>query len=383
MPSFDIIKRAAPSETFRVKSVMGSYDMTTNHTEEHFVGSIDLPDKWNIGLIVGRSGTGKTTIARELFGENIISGYEYTHESILDDMPEKASVSEISQALTSVGFASPPSWLKPYSVLSNGEKMRCDLARAILEKRELFVFDEFTSVVDRNVAKVGSLAMQKAIRRGGQKFIAVSCHSDIQEWLMPDWVFNTDTMTFTLCDLAEQKKNRPAIKLDIYETKRKREYWDMFRKYHYLNHELNIAARVFVAFANGQLAGFCAVLPQPHPIRKNIWRAHRTVVFPDYQGIGIASAMQRLIGESYLQNGITLCSVTSNRAMISSMQKSPLWKCTSIGRKKPHHGIQVFSQSCNRITATFEYIGNFAPQTMRASKLSHGARTRTKSKGNK
>ena len=167
MPHFDIVKQSTPSESFRVKSVMGTYDMTAAHTEEHFVGEITLPQNWNIGLIVGRSGTGKTTIARELFGDCVIDGYAYTHESILDDMPEGASVTDICMALTSVGFASPPSWLKPYAVLSSGEKMRCDLARAILEKREMFVFDEFTSVVDRNVAKIGSLAMQKAIRRGG------------------------------------------------------------------------------------------------------------------------------------------------------------------------------------------------------------------------
>lgn len=169
MPSFDIIRQASPSETFRIKSIMGTYDLTAAHTEEHFVGEIPLPEKWNIGLIVGRSGTGKSTIARELFGDNIINGYEYTHESVLDDMPAGASVQEICMTLNSVGFASPPSWLKPYAVLSNGEKMRCDLARAILEKRDLFVFDEFTSVVDRNIAKIGSLAMQKAIRRGGAK----------------------------------------------------------------------------------------------------------------------------------------------------------------------------------------------------------------------
>lgn len=213
MPRFDIIRRAAPAETFRVRSVMGSYDMTQSHTEERFTGEIDLPEQWNIGLIVGRSGTGKTTIARELFGDCIIDAYDYTHESILDDMPASASMQEITLALTSVGFASPPSWLKSYSMLSNGEKMRCDLARAMLEKRPVFVFDEFTSVVDRNVAKVGSLAMQKAIRRNDQKFIAVTCHADVQEWLMPDWIFNTDTMTFELCDLAEQKKIGPQYSL--------------------------------------------------------------------------------------------------------------------------------------------------------------------------
>lgn len=362
MPHFDIIRQAQPSETFRVKSIMASYDMTTNAVKEHFVGDIDLPADWNVGLIVGRSGSGKTTIARELFGDCIVDGYEYTHESILDDMPQSATVQEIATALTSVGFASPPSWLKPYSALSNGEKMRCDLARAILEKRDMFVFDEFTSVVDRTVAQIGSLAIQKAIRRGGQKFIAVSCHDDIEQWLMPDWVFNTDTMTFSTKDREEQKKNRPAIELEIYETKLKREYWEVFRKYHYLNHDLNIAARVFVGFANGKLAGFVAVLPQPHPYRKNVWRTHRTVTLPDFQGVGIASAMRHCIADNLLKNGKTLRSVTSNRAMIASMQKSPLWICTNVDRKLPGNvsdrkKYAVNSRSTNRITASFEYVG--------------------------
>lgn len=363
MPHFDIIKQATPGESFRVKSVMGSYDMTTAHTEEHFSGDIDLPEKWQIGLIVGRSGTGKTTIARELFGDCIITGYDYSHESILDDMPQSASVQEICKALTSVGFASPPSWLKPYSVLSNGEKMRCDLARAILEKKPLFVFDEFTSVVDRNVAKVGSLAMQKAIRRGDGKFIAVTCHADVEPWLMPDWVFNTDTMTFTAKDLAEQKKNRPPLNLVVYETKRKREYWEMFRKYHYLNHSFNTAARTFVCFVNGQLAGFCSVLPQPHPVRKHLWRMHRTVVFPDYQGIGVASAMSALIAEDFKRRGLSVSTVTSNQAMIASMRRSPLWKCVDIGRKMCRSGAKSLpNQSGRRITATFNYIGGLTAE---------------------
>ena len=183
---------------------MGTYDLQDNNVQEHFVGSIDLPDKWQIGLIVGASGTGKTTIARELFPDAYIERFEYTHESFLDDMPEDASVTDITRTLTSVGFASVPSWLKPYSVLSNGEKMRCDLARAILSHDKLFVFDEFTSVVDRNVAKIGSFAMQKAIRKTDKQFIAVTCHYDVEDWLLPDWVFDTDTMSFRLCE--SQKK---------------------------------------------------------------------------------------------------------------------------------------------------------------------------------
>lgn len=196
MPTFDIIKEIKPKQTFRIASVIGRFDLQSNHITERFKGSIDIDSNWQVGLIVGKSGTGKTTIAKQLFPESYITNFEYKSESILDDMPKDCSIEEITNTFNSVGFSSPPSWLKPYQVLSNGEKMRVDLANAILQKNNLFVFDEFTSVVDRQIAKIGSFATQKAIRKTDKKFIAVSCHFDIEEWLMPDWVFNTDTMTF-------------------------------------------------------------------------------------------------------------------------------------------------------------------------------------------
>jgi ABC-type glutathione transport system ATPase component len=74
MPHFDIIRQSDPAKSFRVASVMGTYDLQTEHISERFVGDIDLPEKWNVGLIVGRSGTGKTTIATELFGDKIYRG---------------------------------------------------------------------------------------------------------------------------------------------------------------------------------------------------------------------------------------------------------------------------------------------------------------------
>ena len=40
-------------------------------------------------------------------------------------------IKDITHLLTAVGFSSPPSWIKPYRVLSNGEQFRCDLARAL------------------------------------------------------------------------------------------------------------------------------------------------------------------------------------------------------------------------------------------------------------
>lgn len=196
MQHFSIDKKNKVDKTFRVSKIMADFDVDPKHSNEHFEGDFDLPEKWNVGIIVGKSGTGKTTIAKDMFGEELISGFEYKHKSVIDDMPKNKSVEDISKAFYSVGFGSVPSWLKPYAVLSNGEKMRVDIARSILEK-DFIVFDEFTSVVDREVAKVASMAVSKAIRKQNKKFIAVTCHYDVINYLEPDWVFNTDTMTFS------------------------------------------------------------------------------------------------------------------------------------------------------------------------------------------
>jgi len=214
MPSFDIIKESNPKETFRVSNVLNAFDLDNKKIKEHFKGNIDSDGKeWNIGLIVGGSGTGKSTIAKEVFGDYFVEN-EYNSEAVIDDMPKEKSVKDITKAFTSVGFASPPSWLKPYHVLSNGEKMRVDLANCILKENEIIVFDEFTSVVNREVAKTGSFAISKAVRKLNKKFIAVGCHKDITEWLEPDWIYDTDEQRFFFAqtNTSDQKLNLKYIK---------------------------------------------------------------------------------------------------------------------------------------------------------------------------
>jgi len=197
MPVFNIIKESVVSETFRNNAIINQFEVNCEQIKEHFIGNIDIEDKeWNIGVIVGASGTGKSTISKSVFDKFYVDKFDYSNESTIENMPKNKSINDITKTFNSVGFSTPLSWLKPYNVLSNGEKMRVDLARAILEDRNIVVFDEFTSVVDRTVAKTASFAINKYIKRNNKKFVAVSCHKDVLDWLEPDWIYDTDQQSF-------------------------------------------------------------------------------------------------------------------------------------------------------------------------------------------
>jgi GNAT superfamily N-acetyltransferase len=133
----------------------------------------------------------------------------------------------------------------------------------------------------------------------------------------------------------------------------------MFRKYHYLSENFNYAAKVIVCTANGQLCGFASALPFPHPKRKHTWREHRTVVFPDFQGVGIGGALNSFIAQTFIDEGRCYISTTSNPAMIASRIKNPAWRMTRKGRLSG--GMRTAKLkgtfSTNRITSSFEYVG--------------------------
>ena len=212
MPSSKFVIESKIPSSFRVEKVKGQFDYDASVVRKEFDVNIPIEDMdWNIGLIVGASGSGKTTIAKNVFKQfELFDGFEWTNRTVIDDFADGLSAMEITDALNKVGFSSPPDWLKPFSVLSNGQKMRAELARLILESDKPIIYDEFTSVVDRQVAQIGSAAIQKYIRRENKQFIAVSCHYDIEEWLEPDWLYDANEKQF-----YRRSLRRPEIKVDI------------------------------------------------------------------------------------------------------------------------------------------------------------------------
>lgn len=112
---FDITRSWNKPKSFRVESIISQFTLDEVKLEKQFRGSIDIEGlDWSVGVIVGRSGTGKSTIAKQLFPDSYIRGFEYNEASFLDDLPENLNTSDITKALGSVGFSSPPDWLKSY-----------------------------------------------------------------------------------------------------------------------------------------------------------------------------------------------------------------------------------------------------------------------------
>ncbi len=357
-------------QTPRVMQVCGIFDMPAAATSS-MSWDVELPlheRPWNLGLLVGPSGCGKSTIARRLWPDACPGPQPDwpVSKSILDGFPPTLPIKDLIELLASVGFSSPPAWLRPFRVLSTGQQFRVTLAwlLAAAPPDTLVVCDEFTSVVDRTVARVGSAALARTVRRRGQRFVAVTCHEDVEDWLQPDWVYRPAEERFAWRCL----QRRPAIELSIFRCRR--EAWRAFAAHHYLSHSLARGAVCFLATWQERPVAFSAWLPYVGPGRA-ARREHRTVTLPDYQGVGLGNKLSATIASMWKALGFRAVSTTTHPAMIAARLRSPLW----VMHRRPSLARSVERQrrlrhASTRLTAGFTYCG--PAMSLKEAKALHG-----------
>ncbi len=342
--------------SFRVRQLAGLFDLPIEETSRQTF-SVEVPgdnEPWTIGAIVGPSGSGKSTIARAAFGEALLPPAPWPSDAAVIDGFGERSIKTITQVLAAVGFSSPPAWLRPYHVLSNGERFRCDLARALLADRPLVVCDEFTSVVDRTVAKIGSAAVAKALRQKhvDKRFVAVTCHYDVLAWLAPDWIVDMATGK-----LARGCLRRPPLELAV--VRARHSAWQLFARHHYLSGSLSRGATCYVALWEQQPVAFCAVIGMlGHRGHKRITRL---VTLPDYQGLGIGTRLLEYVCERVRQDGQRVSITTRHPAMVAYLQRTPRWKLAGV-RRSHQPTTQVIRHarvrdSQGHAVISFEYCG--------------------------
>lgn len=313
-PDFDSYRAA------RVKSLFNVEDGSAfEHVADLPIESMD----WKLGLVVGPSGSGKTSIGRHIFSEDRTAAMSWPSDRpLIDAISPGGNFNDVTAALAAVGLGSVPSWLRPYPVLSNGEKFRADLARLICDRPDEVVVDEFTSVVDRQIARIGALAFGKAWRRGPGKAVLLSCHYDIVDWLDPDWIYDTATGEFT----GRYLRRRPSITVEIQQTNWR--WWPYFEPHHYLKLPHMIAATCYVAFVDGEPVAHVAFSTRPGLVEA---RACRLVVMPEWQGAGIGIRFLNTIcaawrrGENRYGRPMPTLFHTSHPGLAAALRRDPLW----------------------------------------------------------
>ena len=375
MSRIDLSLTAPIVRSAKVMQCEGMFDVPERrHCNVEFHFDVPLDEKsWQVGLITGPSGAGKSQVARALFGDDLIEGYEWNADKAIVDGFGAMPVRDVVGALSAVGFASPPGWLKPYRVLSNGERFRVNLARAIVDERPLVAMDEFSSVVDRQVGRIGAHASAKAVRaRPGKRFVAVTCHEDVLDWLQPDWVLEPHIGKFSWRSL----QRRPSVELEIVRCSR--EAWKWFAPHHYLTADLPRGCRCFAGLLDGTLAAFVAVKCFPHPKLRRAWRLSRIVVLPDFQGLGLgAHGLPNAVGAIVRAIGGVCIVQTSHPGLISAWAKSSAWQMTArpniprrLSSSSSSRDMQRTSANAQgRRVASFRYAGKTHPDIEEARRL--------------
>ena len=335
MQNYELTLKSQPSNTFRCQKAANSLDIDVSKKLTHeFKVKADLESPYQLGLIVGASGSGKTTFAKKVFSENCFKTLLDDSRPVIDQFPEQYSYDECAEFLSGIGLTSVPCWIRPAGTLSNGQKTRAECALQMASDNEFIVLDEWTSVVDRAVARVMSHCVQKYARKHNKKIVLLSCHYDVIDYLNPDWIIDCNKQEYIdRRSLWHIFKNPERLKFDIREVSK--ESWKYFSKYHYLSDKLACGVQVFYGLFHGDnqigFQAFSNYTPWQDKSKKMILHSNRTVIHPDYAGFGLGV---KLINETskILCDKYKIMAKFSSVPIYKSFLKYPFWRLIKIDR---------------------------------------------------
>lgn len=326
---YEVLLESPVSNNFRCKLACDSLDIDiSKKSKHHLIIDAKIPEQFNIGIILGSSGSGKTTLAKKIFGENIFKSPLIEGLPIINQLPEHLTYEQCAAILSGIGLNSVPCWVRPVYTLSNGQKARAEAALLMTQENDIIVIDEWTSVVDRNVAKAMSYTLQKYAKKNNKKIILCSCHYDVVEWLEPDWVIDCNKQEFIQRQNADFFfEKREQIEFTIKPISG--QSWKYYSKYHYLSDKLPGGKNyMFGLFLGDNQIGFqCFSNYVPFKKgQKKIFHSNRTVIHPDYQGFGLGIKLINLTSKYMKETyGFRIMAKFSAIPVFKSMIKQKQW----------------------------------------------------------
>lgn len=252
---------------------------------------MDIPDNWNILYITGESGSGKTTIAREIIPNYIPEKIPDTPLFLWLGNGKEEQMKMLS-ILTLVGISDATMFISTYSQLSDSQQARARIALELINNdKDTIVVDEFLSTLDRKTAQAVAFCIQKAVRKLGKNGIFITAHDDLEDFLMPDCVIEGKSFPskFFVRQCEYDTRNNPILKNVTFRYGDKDEYRDLdLGELHYKGKYTGGTKE----FLFGELDGkVIALLVSTYRMHDGGRRISRVVVHPSYRGIGVGAAI--------------------------------------------------------------------------------------------
>lgn len=167
------------------------YDISIEHSAK-IDFDFELDESKLVTVIAGGSGTGKTTLLRKWFNVDDVNFKNDSDKSIFEELMHNDDFEETSKLLFDVGLASVPVWKNNYARLSNGEKLRFEIAYKLKNSDDIFFVDEFTSMLDRQTAKNMSLKLNELLTKYNKRVVLATAHFDVLDWIKVDQLVDTN-----------------------------------------------------------------------------------------------------------------------------------------------------------------------------------------------
>lgn len=290
------------------------------------VSGLDIDvDGRRLILITGPSGTGKSSILKALkerLKERAIDADELNFlgdVALIDSL--SLPFSESLELLSLVGLGEAHLMLRPYAELSEGQRLRARIARAIAEAERdgrTILIDEFCSTLDRLTASIVSYNLRRIVNRRGLAVVVATSIDDIIDDLQPDMLIlpKGGGRWFK----RERKvMSRPISFFDrLYIRRGGISDWRLFAHLHYKSHHTGIVDRIYVLYLDGRPIG---IVVYAYPMmalklrnlvtdnryagsavtagyRKRLLNeevrvVQRIVIDPLFRGLGLAAALLR------------------------------------------------------------------------------------------
>jgi ABC-type ATPase with predicted acetyltransferase domain len=179
--------------TEKVTDCLQAFGITVQRLKNNLIThecSVKLSDG-DICYITGPSGSGKSVLLREFY-----NGFSSDEKIDISDIPLpddktcvdciEAGVLDTLKALSIAGLTDVFCVLNSPANLSDGQKYRYRIARALAGDKKYIFADEFCSSLDRVTAAVISHNIRRHSKKSGKVFILASAHDDLLADLRPE-----------------------------------------------------------------------------------------------------------------------------------------------------------------------------------------------------